>query len=159
MRAARRGALHAGTRRAGEPVAHSRRLRRGAGNPASRWYAAGWIRPIDDMPGLADIQKQMFPGIVDDARATDGRYLGLTYYNGGPFALFRNEKMLGAAGFGGTANAADYPQDWATGEKQAREIKKKGLSEHPMLMPCALPKANASSTTTCAPLSAATRRW
>ena len=102
---------------------------------ASRWYAAGWIRPIDDMPGLADIQKQMFPGIVDDARATDGRYLGLTYYNGGPYALFRNEKMLGEAGFGGTANAADYPQDWATVEKQAREIKKKGLAQHPMLMP------------------------
>lgn len=102
---------------------------------ASRWYAAGWIRPIDDMPGLADIQKQMFPGIVDDAHATDGRTLGLTYYNGGPFALFRNEKMLGEAGFQGTANAADYPQDWATVEKQAREIKKKGLSEHPLLMP------------------------
>lgn len=29
------------------------------------------------MPGLAGIQKQMYPGIVEDAKAADGRVFGV----------------------------------------------------------------------------------
>ncbi len=100
---------------------------------ASRWHAAGWIRPVNDMPGLQDIQSQMFDGIVADAHALNGDYLGLTYYNGGPMCLFRNEKVLGEAGFGGTGEPTDYPSTWEEVTRQAREIKKAGLVEHPIL--------------------------
>lgn len=101
---------------------------------ASRWYAAGWIRAIDDLPGLDEIKAEMFPGIREDSKAwPDGKFLGLTYYNGGPFCLFRNEKVLSAAGYEATANESDYPQTWDEITKQARDIKKKGIVEHPIL--------------------------
>lgn len=101
---------------------------------ASRWYAARWIRPIDDMPGLNQLEKEEFEGIGQDARGwPDGKRIGLTYYNGGPFCLFRNEKVLGQAGYEATANPSDYPQTWDEVTKQARDIKKKGVVEHPIL--------------------------
>lgn len=101
---------------------------------ASRWYAAGWARPIDDLPGLDKIEAEEFKGIGADAKAwPDGKRIGLTYYNGGPFCLFRNEKVLGSAGFQATANPSDYPQTWDEVTKQAREIKSKGVVEHPIL--------------------------
>lgn len=101
---------------------------------AARWHAAGWIRPINDMPGLKEIQDQMFDGIVADGHAPNGDYLGLTYYNGGPMCLFRNEKVLQEAGFGGTGNVDDYPKTWEEVARQAREIKASGLVEHPILL-------------------------
>lgn len=101
---------------------------------ASRWHAAGWIRPINDMPGLKEIQDQMFEGIVADAHAPNGDYLGLTYYNGGPMCMFRNEQVLEKAGFGGTGKAQDYPNTWDEVARQAREIKSGGLVEHPILI-------------------------
>lgn len=101
---------------------------------ASRWYAAGWIRPIDGLPDLDKIEKEEFPGIGVDARAwPDGKRIGLTYYNGGPFCLFRNEKVLGAAGYTASANPSDYPQTWDDVYKQAVDIKKKKIVENPIL--------------------------
>jgi multiple sugar transport system substrate-binding protein len=101
---------------------------------ASRWYAAGWIRPIDGLPDLDKIAKEEFPSIGADARAwPDGKRLGLTYYNGGPFCLFRNEKVLGAAGYTATANPSDYPETWDDVYKQAVDIKKKKIVENPIL--------------------------
>ena len=101
---------------------------------ASRWYAAQWIRPIDDLPDLDEIVAEEFPGIGADARSwPDGKRIGLTYYNGGPFCLFRNEKVLSAAGYEATATPTDYPQTWDEVYKQAVDIKKKGIVEHPIL--------------------------
>lgn len=101
---------------------------------ASRWHAAGWIQPINTLPGLDDIKKEMFAGINADALSPNGDYLGLTYYNGGPICLFRNEKMLKQAGYAGTGNPSDYPQTWDEVAKQARDVKRKGLCDHPMLL-------------------------
>ena len=101
---------------------------------ASRWYAAGWIRPIDDLPGLDQIRSEMFDGLDEDTLAHDGKYLGLTYYNGGPFCLFRNEKLLDAGGHGGTSNASDYPTTWEEVANISRDLKKKGISEHPLMI-------------------------
>ena len=101
---------------------------------AARWHAAGWIRPINDMPGLDEIRGEMFPGLDTDSLAPNGDYLGLTYYNGGPFCLFRNEKILGAGGHGGTANVSDYPTTWEEVANISRDLKKKGISEHPLML-------------------------
>ena len=35
---------------------------------ASRWYTAGWINPIDSMPGLSEIHSEMLPGVVETQR-------------------------------------------------------------------------------------------
>ena len=100
---------------------------------ASRWHAAGWIRPVDDMPGLDQIRSEMIPGLDQDTVAYNGDYLGLTYYNGGPFCLFLNLKPLQEWGFEATANPGDYPQTWDEVAKIARELKAKGISENPIL--------------------------
>jgi multiple sugar transport system substrate-binding protein len=101
---------------------------------AARWHAAGWIRPINDLPGLDQIRSEMFEGLDFDSLAPNGDYLGLTYYNGGPFCLFRNEKLLDAGGHGGTANASDYPTTWEEIANISRDLKKKGISEHPLML-------------------------
>jgi multiple sugar transport system substrate-binding protein len=103
---------------------------------ASRWFAAKWIRPIDDLPELDLITKQEFPGIGADARSwPDHKRIGLTYYNGGPFCMFRNEKVLAAGGYMATANVGDYPKSWEDIYKQAVDLKKKGIVENPILPP------------------------
>ena len=100
---------------------------------ASRWHAAGWIRPIDDMPGLEQIRSEMIPGLDQDTFAYNGDYLGLTYYNGGPFSTYLNMKHLGAWGFEATDNVSDYPQTWDEITKIAQEMKAKGICEQPIL--------------------------
>jgi multiple sugar transport system substrate-binding protein len=101
---------------------------------ASRWHAAGWIQPLNGFPDLEKIKSEMFPNIVESSMAPNGDFLGLTYYDGGPFVMFRNEKVLSAAGYEATANVSDYPSTWEEITKQARDIKKKGIVEHPILV-------------------------
>ena len=101
---------------------------------ASRWYAAGWIQPIDDLPGFDQIESEMQKGVADDSRAPDGKFMALTYYNGGPCCLYRNEKVLAAGGYGDTMNASDYPQTWEEVADICRDLKKRGISEAPLLM-------------------------
>ena len=101
---------------------------------ASRWFAAQWIRPIDDMPDLDKIKKEEFPAIGADAVSwPEHKRIGLTYYNGGPYCMFRNEKVLSARGYEATANPGDYPQTWDEIYKQAVDLKKKGIVENPIL--------------------------
>ena len=100
---------------------------------ASRWHAAGWIRPVDDMPGLEQIRSEMIPGLDQDTFAYNGDYLGLTYYNGGPFCTYLNMKHLGAWGFEATTNVSDYPQTWDEITKIAQEMKAKGICDQPIL--------------------------
>ncbi|MBM3517692.1 MAG: extracellular solute-binding protein [Alphaproteobacteria bacterium] len=100
----------------------------------SRWYAAGWVRPIDDLPGFEQIRSEMQPGVAEDSKAPDGKFMALTYYNGGPCCLYRNEKVLGEGGYEATTNPADYPQTWEDVANICRDLKKKGISEFPLLM-------------------------
>ncbi|HEY1944875.1 MAG TPA: ABC transporter substrate-binding protein [Roseiarcus sp.] len=101
---------------------------------ASRWFAAEWLRPIDDMPDLDEIKKEEFPSIAADSLSwPDHKRMGLTYYNGGPYCLFRNEKVLSAGGYQASANPSDYPQTWDDIYKQAVDLKKKGIVENPIL--------------------------
>jgi multiple sugar transport system substrate-binding protein len=101
---------------------------------ASRWFAAQWIRPIDDMPDLDKVKLEEFPSIGADALSWPGRKrIGLTYYNGGPYCMFRNEKVLAAGGYEARANPSDYPQTWDEIYRQAVDIKKNGIVEHPIL--------------------------
>ena len=101
---------------------------------ASRWFAAQWIRPIDDMPDLDKIKMEEFPAIGADALSwPDHKRIGLTYYNGGPYCMFRNEKVLSAGGYEATANPSDYPQTWDEIYKQSVDLKKKGIVENPIL--------------------------
>lgn len=100
---------------------------------ASRWYSMGLIRPIDDLPGFDELIAQMSPEIVADSRFLDGRFLGLTYYNGGPFCLFRNERVLTMAGLSPGARVEDYPSTWEEVRRQALEMKRRRIVDCPIL--------------------------
>ena len=100
---------------------------------ASLWYSMGLIRPIDDLPGFDDLIEKMSPNIVADSRYLDGRFLGLTYYNGGPFCLFRNERVLTMAGLSPGARIEDYPCTWEEVRRQALEIKRSRIVDFPIL--------------------------
>lgn len=101
---------------------------------ASKWYAMDLIRPIDDLPGLSEIKGRMQTAVVEDSIAWDRRFLGLTYYNGGPFCLFRNEYVLSRAGLRATEQVQDYPRTWEEVERQALLVRNSGLSDRPLLM-------------------------
>lgn len=101
---------------------------------ASRWYSMGLIRPIDDLPGFDELIAQMSPEIVADSRFLDGRFLGLTYYNGGPFCLFRNERVLTMAGLSPGARVEDYPSTWEEVRRQALEMKRRRIVDCPILL-------------------------
>lgn len=58
---------------------------------ASLWQAQGYIAPLDGHPALAPTLARMDKRLVAGARHANGDLLGLTYYNGGPFALFVHE--------------------------------------------------------------------
>ncbi|WP_291296848.1 ABC transporter substrate-binding protein [Elioraea sp.] len=101
---------------------------------ASRWLTDGLIRPLDGLDGADAILAEHRPLIAASARADDRRIIGLTYYNAGPFALFRNEALLAAAGFGTASDEATHPRRWEEVEAMARSIRARGLSDHPILM-------------------------
>ncbi len=101
---------------------------------AARWHALGLIHPLNEFTGLDKIRSRMHPVIEADSLSTDGCFLGLTYYNAGPFALFRNEKLLAQKGFSGTEHIDSYPQHWEDVEAQSLELKYSGLCDYPLLM-------------------------
>lgn len=55
---------------------------------ASHWDAQGHLAGLDVSAGVAASLTGMDGRLVEGARTAEGRLIGLTYYNGGPFALF-----------------------------------------------------------------------
>jgi multiple sugar transport system substrate-binding protein len=100
---------------------------------AARWNAQGLIEHLERDRSVTDLVARMVPAIRESSVDLDGHLLGLTYYNAGPFALFRNEPMLAQAGFGGSQDPAGYPPCWNDVTRQARTIKREALSDFPIL--------------------------
>lgn len=57
---------------------------------ASEWDQRGQLAVLDDAMGVAGSLVGMDHRLIDGARNSSGHLIGLTYYNGGPFALFRH---------------------------------------------------------------------
>lgn len=91
---------------------------------AALWGASGDVGFLDE-PRFAPLLSRMDPRMVAGARHTDGRLLGLTYYNGGPFALFAHRRFVGADDleFG----------DWSAVLDYLRRAKRDGIAQHPFL--------------------------
>lgn len=100
---------------------------------AARWNALGLIEHLETEAAAASLVARMDPAMRESSHDGDGHLLGLTYYNAGPFALFRNEPLLARAGFAGTARPGDYPSDWDEVTRQAAAIRRAGLSDAPIL--------------------------
>ena len=91
---------------------------------AALWGSLGAIASINEM-AFAPVLSQMDPRMVDGARDADARVLGLTYYNGGPFALFAHTNYPAVAD-------QDF-HSWAGVLDALHRAKRDGLAEHPFL--------------------------
>ncbi len=88
-----------------------------------KWYSAGWIRSLDDLPGVAEVVGAMRPDYAELLYAADGNLVALPYYVGTDIFIY-NSGHLGKIG-------ADVPTSWDEVLEQARELKAKGVSATP----------------------------
>ncbi len=107
---------HALAEGTGPDVFHAQRA------AASLWADHGLIRPLeDDHPSIAPLIARMDTRLVAGARDADGRLLGTTYYNGGPFALFLRP-------------GSDRPvESWDAVLELCRRAKRDGVATHPFV--------------------------
>jgi hypothetical protein len=94
---------------------------------AAKWAAEGRIEPLpEDDLCLRSTLSRMDPRLVAGARDSQGRLLGLTYYNAGPFALVLNQDLV---------PPAEVPsiQGWSDVLALCRSLKRSGASAFPFL--------------------------
>jgi multiple sugar transport system substrate-binding protein len=90
------------------------------------WADAGWLAPINDYPEL-----MKYNADVDDfctqSMQYKGKQYGLTYYSD-YMAFFYDAEKLKKAGI------KEPPKTWDEVVQQSLQIKKAGLSEHPLML-------------------------
>lgn len=94
---------------------------------ASLWYARGHVAPLGESDArIAPLLTRMNPRLVAGAQQADGQLIGLTYYNGGPFALFAHLAL---------ADRLDLHsvKTWDDLLEQLRRLKRDGVCTHPFL--------------------------
>jgi multiple sugar transport system substrate-binding protein len=96
-------------------------------NSLSLWVDKGWIRPIDECPGVAEEKQNLLP-LALQAQSYKGKLYGLTYYSA-YYPLIFDERMMKEAGFDHPPRSYD---EWI---EQAKTVKAKGIAEYPVLWP------------------------
>ena len=92
-----------------------------------RWVDNGFIRALDDLPGMEELKKKMAPGNLEAARSRDGsKVVGLPYFTS-IFILMYNEPMLQQAGIKAPAKSWDELVEHCT------KLKRDKLSDTPYL--------------------------
>jgi multiple sugar transport system substrate-binding protein len=89
------------------------------------WVEAGWVQPIDGMPGVKELNDDMFP-FIREAMFYKGRQYGTPYY-GDIYVYMYNKKALQQAGISKAPATLDGLKD------AALEIKKAGAVQYPIL--------------------------
>lgn len=90
---------------------------------AQAWYDAGWVRSLDDFPGVDEILDSMLPGIEESLRASDGSLIALPYFQGVELFVY-NQAHLDAIG-------AAVPTTWDEVLEVSRRLKAEGVAETP----------------------------
>ncbi len=87
---------------------------------AETWYQNGWIQPLDGLPGLAELNKDVVPtSLKKDLLATDGKQISIPYYNS--LQLFTyNDQLLRKV-------SHTVPTTWAQVTEMCGELKKAGV--------------------------------
>ncbi len=94
---------------------------------ASLWHAHGHIAPLaENDVDIGSLLTRMNPRLVAGARQADGRLIGLTYYNGGPFTLFVHHAFAGHVDLEAIAS-------WQHLLDELRRLKRDGVCTHPFL--------------------------
>jgi multiple sugar transport system substrate-binding protein len=89
------------------------------------WVEAGWLKPIDGMPGLSALDDDIFP-FNRQALSYGGKQYGTPYY-GDIFVYMYDTKALSKAGVGKPPVTLDELKTTAL------ELKKAGVAEYPIL--------------------------
>jgi len=89
------------------------------------WVEAGWVQPIDGMPGLKELNDDMFP-FIREAMFYKGKQYGTPYY-GDIYVYMYDKKALQQAGI------AKAPATLGELKEAALEIKKAGAVQYPIL--------------------------
>jgi multiple sugar transport system substrate-binding protein len=93
----------------------------------SAWASAGYIRPIDDLPGASQAVADLIP--FDRSGLTyNGKLWGIPYF-GDVMAYVYNERLLQKAGIGQPADT------WDEIANQAAAIKRSGAAQYPIVFP------------------------
>lgn len=93
--------------------------------PAWRsWAKAGWLTPLDNIPGMTELKGKSYPGIVE-AGSLNNSWYSIPWYTSVQF-MYYNKRILQEAGF-------DHPPNtWEELVNQSLIIKQKGLCEYPL---------------------------
>lgn len=93
----------------------------------SAWASAGYIRPIDDLPGASQAVSGLVP-FIRSGLTYNGKLWGIPYF-GDVMAYVYNENLLKKAGI-------DQPGDtWNDIAQQAAAIKRAGAVRYPIVFP------------------------
>jgi multiple sugar transport system substrate-binding protein len=89
------------------------------------WVEAGWLQPIDGLPGLAELDADIYP-FNRQALSYAGKQYGTPYY-GDIFVYMYDQAALKKAGITQAPVTLDQLRD------AALEIKKAGIAEYPIM--------------------------
>ena len=95
-------------------------------NPSSacRYYDAGWLVPVSDLPNYEEIKADMLPNLLD-AWSYKGKQLGLSYFASTRGTVVVNLEAYEKAGM----SPADYPKNWDEVYDQIYALKEKGVAQ------------------------------
>ncbi|WP_136660905.1 extracellular solute-binding protein [Nitratireductor sp. XY-223] len=91
----------------------------------SGWADAGFLAPVDEMPGYEAVAANAVPAAIEAGKGLDGRAYGIPYTMD-PFGYVYNRRMLNDAGFGSPPKNLDEIR------AQMQAIKKAGINEFPL---------------------------
>lgn len=89
------------------------------------WVDAGWVQPIDGLPKLAELNKDIFPA-TRDTLFYKGKQYGVPYY-GDIYLYLYDKKQLAQAG------VQKAPVTLEELKNAALEVKKAGIAQYPIL--------------------------
>ena len=89
------------------------------------WVEAGWVQPIDGLPGLAELDRDIFP-FNREALAYKGKQYGTPYY-GDIYVYMYDRKLAQKAG------VDKAPVTLEQLKQAALAVKKTGLADYPIL--------------------------
>src|SRR5947207_2551298 len=89
------------------------------------WVEAGWMQPIDGMPKLAELNKDIYPATLQTLRYK-GKQYGVPYY-GDIYLYLYDKTQLEKAG------VKKVPATLDELKNAALEVKKAGISQYPIL--------------------------
>jgi multiple sugar transport system substrate-binding protein len=90
-----------------------------------RWHSAGWVRDVEDQPGVAEIKAGMFANSVQGLSLPDGKLGGLPYFAGFDSFIY-NAKHLDQA-------KIQPPTTWEACLDQCRKLKRDKIAEYPYI--------------------------